>query len=63
MIVTAKAKLDEHPNWYGFQKGTKVQKTEAIDLHFEAEVPLGPCGYDELKKFVLAPSLSDYQLV
>ena len=62
-IITAKAKLEEHLNWYGFQKGTKVQKTEAIDLHLEANIPLGPCGYDELKKFALAPSLSNYQLV
>lgn len=28
-IVTAKAKVDNHPNWYGFQKGTNIQKEQA----------------------------------
>lgn len=32
-IVTAKAKLDDHPKWHGFQKGTKIQNDQAILLH------------------------------
>lgn len=62
-IVTATAKVDQHPNWLGFRKGRRIQKSQAIDLHFESNVPLGPCGYPELEKFSKTPSLYDYQLV
>ena len=62
-IVTAKAKVDQHPNWLGFKKGRGIQKSQAIDLHFESNVPVGPCGYPELEKLSKAPSLYDYQLV
>ena len=31
-IVTAKAKVDQHPNWLGFKKGRGIQKAQAIDL-------------------------------
>lgn len=62
-IVTAKAKVDGHTNWQGFKKGRAIQKSEAVDLHFEANVPLGSCGYPELKKFALALSLQNYQLM
>ena len=46
--MTAKAKVDNHPNWYGFQKGTNVQKEQALLLHYKADVPFDPCGYDLL---------------
>ncbi|KAL9982832.1 hypothetical protein ACROYT_G004941 [Oculina patagonica] len=62
-IVTAKAKVDNHPNWHGFQKGTKIQYEQALLLHHEADVPFGPCGYEELQKFSRAPSLYEYQLL
>ena len=62
-IVTAKAKVDNHPNWRGFLRGRTIQNDQAILLHIEANVPQGPCGYDELSKFSLAPSLYDYQLL
>ena len=62
-IVTAKAKVDDHPNWRGFRDGKKIQKEQALLLHHEAGVPFGPCGYEELTKFSLAPSLFDYQLL
>ncbi|KAL9970542.1 hypothetical protein ACROYT_G022936 [Oculina patagonica] len=62
-IVTAKAKVDNHPNWHGFQKGTKIQYEQALLLHHEADVPFGPFGYEELQKFSLAPSLYEYQLL
>lgn len=32
-------------------------------LHSEANVPLGPCGYEELSRFALAPSLFNYNIV
>ena len=62
-IVTAKANVDNHPNWPGFLRGRTIQDDQAILLHIEAHVPQGPCGYDELSKFALAPSLYDYQLL
>ncbi|XP_078355818.1 uncharacterized protein LOC144640593 [Oculina patagonica] len=62
-IVTAKANVDDHPNWRGFQRGRNIQKEQALLLHYEAGVPFGPCGYEELTKFALAPSLLEYQLL
>ena len=62
-IVTAKAKVDNHSNWQGFTKGRRIQYQQAALLHHEVGVPVGPCGYEELQKFALAPSLYDYQLV
>ena len=62
-IVTAKAKVDNHPNWQGFEKGRAIQKSQALDLHFEVNVPLRPCGYEELIQFSAAPSLYEYQLL
>ena len=56
-IVTAKARLDQHPNWDGFKRGRRIQAEHAVDLHHETRVPRGPCGYDELQAFSLAPSL------
>ena len=61
-LITAKAKADGHPNWYGFKRGDKIQK-EALLLHHEASVPFGPCGYEELTAFSKTPSLYDYQLL
>ena len=55
--------MDNHPNWRGFLRGRTIQDDQAILLHIEAHVPQGPCGYDELSKFALAPSLYDYQLL
>ena len=62
-IVTAKTKVDNHPNCFGFKKGTKIQYEKALLLHYEAGVPFGPCSYEELQKFSLSPSLYDYQLL
>ena len=62
-IVTAKAKVDSHPNWDGFKKGRKIQTKQAVAFHKEVGVPFGPCGYDELQTFAMAPSLYDYQLL
>ena len=54
-IVTAKAKVDQHPNWEGIRKGRTIQTTLALQLHQEVDVPQGPCGYEELNKFSQAP--------
>jgi len=62
-IVTAKAKIDDHPNWRSFLRGFPMQTDEAIKLHIEANVETGKCGYEELTTFSLAPSLVNYQLL
>ena len=62
-IVTAKAKVEGHPKWEGFKHGRPIQRTEALNLHWEVNVPLQACGYPELQKFAQAPSLQDYQLL
>ena len=63
-LVTAKAKVDQHPQWHSFRKGTgKIQKEQALLLHDKAQVPFGPCGYEELTQFSQAPPLFDYQIL
>ena len=62
-IVTAKANVDSHPSWRSFRVCRKIQYEQALLLHHEANVPFGPCGYEELTKFSLAPSLYEYQLL
>ena len=62
-IVTAKAYVDPHPKWESFKRGFKIQTLEAKRLHAEVDVPIGPCGYDELDRFAQAPSLFGYQLL
>lgn len=61
-LVTARARL-ENRKWQSFKRGCKIQKVEAQDLHFEAGVPFGPCSYEEINRFALAPSLVDYQVL
>ena len=62
-IVTAKAKVDNHPHWCDFKDGRKRQQQAAVTLHQEVLLPYGPCGFEELTKLSLAPSLFDYELV
>ena len=38
-LVTAKAKVDQHPKWELFKRGRKLQKDQALLLHDEAQVP------------------------
>ena len=56
-LVTAKAKVDQHPKWNSIRQGRKLQKELALLLHHEAHVPFRPCGYEELTKFSTAPFL------
>ena len=62
-LVTAKARLDNHPKYNSIRQGTKLQKEMALLLHHEANVPFGPCGYDALTAFSKAPSLAGYQII
>ena len=62
-LVTAKARVDQHPKWSSIRHGGKLQKEMALVLHHEAKVPFGPCGYDALTQFSQAPSLTGYQII
>ena len=62
-LVVAKAKVDQHPKWHSIRKGSQIQRTLALALHDETNVPLGPCGYDALTQFSTAPSLTGYQIL
>ena len=62
-LVTAKARLDQHPKYRSIQQGTNLQKELALLLHHEAKVPFGPCSYDALTAFSAAPSLANYQII
>ena len=62
-LVTAKARVDQHPKCPSIQRGTKLQKELALRLHEEVRVPLGSCSYDALTAFSAAPSLVGYQII
>ena len=62
-LVTAKAKVDQHPKWESIRKGGKLQRELALRLHDEARVPPGPCSYEALTDFSKAPSLAGYQII
>ena len=62
-LVTAKAKVDQHPKYNSIRQGRPLQRTLALALHDEAKVPFGPCGYDVLTQFSTTPSLTGYQIL
>ena len=62
-LVTAKARVDQHPKYHSIRQGKSLQRTLALDLHHEVKVPFGPCGYEALTKFSEAPSLTGYQII
>ena len=62
-LVTAKARVDQHPKYHSIRQGTKLQKELALLLHHEARVPPGPCSYDTLTAFSAAPSLAHFQII
>ena len=62
-LVTAKARVDQHPNYHSIRQGASLQRTLALELQHEANVPLGPCSYDALTAFSAAPSLDNYQII
>ena len=55
VLVTAKAKVDQHPKMRSIQQGGRLQKELALLLHHEAHVPFGPCSYEEVTKFSVDP--------
>ena len=62
-LVVAKARVDQHPKEKAIRQGRRLQRTLALELQHEANVPLGPCSYDALTKFSAAPSFANYQII
>ena len=61
-LVVARAKKDNDPR-YDYIKDSRgpLQREKAFDLHEAANVPLGPCGLNEVALF--QQHLTDYQIV
>ena len=61
-LVVARAKVDNDPRYNHIRRsGRPLQREKAFDLHEAANVPLGPCGLNEVALF--QQYLTDYQIV
>ena len=61
-LVVARAKIDNDPRYNYIRKSDRpLQREKAFDLHEAANVPLGPCGLNEVALF--QQYLTDYQIV
>ena len=61
-LVVARAKVDNDPRYNHIKKSDRpLQREKAFDLHEAANVPLGPCGLNEVALF--QQYLTDYQIV
>ena len=61
-LVVAVAKIENDPKYGQIIKSNRpVQLERALDLHQAANVPLGPCGIDEVKLF--QNYLTNYQII
>ncbi|XP_053390102.1 uncharacterized protein LOC128553023 [Mercenaria mercenaria] len=59
-LVTAIARVDDHPQWNSIRQGRQIQRELAVALHRKADAPLRKCGVDEIKKF--QSCLLNYQI-
>ena len=50
-LVVAIAKVENAPNYAYLRKDDRAQEKKARELHAAANVPLGPCGIEEVKLF------------
>ena len=61
-LVVARAKEDNDPRYNQIKDSRRpLQREKAFDLHEAANVPLGPCGLNEVALF--QQYLTDYQIV
>ena len=61
-LVVARAKKDNDPKYNQIKRSDRpLQREKAFDLHEAANVPLGPCGLNEVALF--QQYLSDYQIM
>ena len=60
-LVVAIARIQKHPKYDVIRKSDRyIQQERALQLHRAANVPLGPCGLDEVKQF--QKYLTDYEI-
>ena len=59
-LVTAIARIENHPQWNSIRQGRDIQKQLALELHEKAKVPVGICGLEEVKQFQTV--LHEYQI-
>ena len=61
-LVVSIARIEKDPKYDQIRKSNKnIQLQRALDLHRAANVPLGPCGMDEVKLF--QHYLTNYQII
>ena len=60
-LVTAKAKLEQPQHWENIRKGRPRQTKLAEELHANAGVAFGACGYQELQTF--QNHLADFEII
>ena len=61
-LVVARAKKDNDPKYNQIKRSDRpLQREKAFDLHEAANVPLGPCGLNEVTLF--QQYLADYQIM
>ena len=61
-LAVAIARIEKDPKYKQILKSNRpVQRQRALDLHQAANVPLGPCGIDEVKLF--QDYLINYQII
>ena len=61
-LVVSIARIENDPKYSHIRKSNRpLQRERALDLHVAANVPLGPCGIDEVKLF--QNYLSNYQII
>ena len=61
-LVVARAKIEKDPRYNQIKQSTRaIQREKAFDLHEAANVPLGPCGLNEVALF--QQYLTNYQIV
>ena len=60
-LVVARAKIDKDPRYNQIKRSDRpLQREKAFDLHRAANVPLGPCGLNQVALF--QQYLTDYQI-
>lgn len=64
-IITMKAYVDGDPDkqYDNLRRGRPIQERLAKQLHRDAEVPEGPCGYEELEKFQALLGPQGYKII
>ena len=61
-LVVARAKIEKDPRYNQIKQSARaIQREKAFDLHEAANVPLGPCGLNEVALF--QQYLTDYQIM